>query len=113
MALVQALYMDQGADFSTGITLYADGGMVPLDMTGYTFKAQMRKSYMSSTAYTFTCTIADPASLGIVILTMSSSTTDTIKPGRYLYDIEMVDDTGYKTRPVEGVVIVSPQITQI
>lgn len=112
MALVQALYIDQGADFSTGITLYADNGITPLDLTGYTFKAQMRKSYMSSTAYTFTCSTPN-ATIGQLILTMDADITDTIKPGRYLYDIEMVDTTTYKTRPVEGVVIVSPQITQI
>jgi hypothetical protein len=112
MAIVQALYMDQGTDFSTGITLYADNGILPLDLTGYSFKAQMRKSYSSSTAYTFTCTIGSPTT-GQIILTMDSAVTTTVKSGRYLYDIEMVDSTGYKSRPVEGVVIVSPQITQI
>ena len=104
--------MDAGADFSTGITLYADNGITPLDLTGYTFKAQMRKSFASSTAYTFTCTVSNPT-VGQLILTMSNTVTNGIKAGRYLYDVEMVDATNYKTRPIEGVVIVSPQITQI
>lgn len=112
MALVQALYMDQGADFSTGITLYSDNGITPLNLTGYTFAAQMRKSFASSTAYTFTCSIPNPTT-GQLILTMSAATTNGIKSGRYLYDVEMVDTTNYKTRPIEGVVIVSAQITQI
>jgi hypothetical protein len=112
MALVQALYMDQGADFSTGITLYADNGITPLNLTGYTFYAQMRKSFASSTAYTFVCTIPTPTN-GQLILSMTSGTTGGIKAGRYLYDVEMVDTVTYRSRPIEGVVIVSPQITQI
>ena len=112
MALVQALYIDQGADFSTGITLYADNGITPLDLTGYSFTSQMRKSYASSTATTFACSVPNP-STGQVILTLTASQTGALKPGRYLYDIEMVDLTTYRTRPVEGIVIVSPQITQV
>lgn len=112
MALVQALYIDQGADFSTGITLYADNGITPLNLTGYTFTSQMRKSYTSSTATTFVCSIPFPLT-GQVILTLTATQTGALKAGRYLYDIEMVDTTTYRTRPVEGVVIVSPQITQV
>jgi hypothetical protein len=112
MALVQALYIDQGADFSTGITLYSDNGITPLNLTGYTFSSQMRKSYASSTATTFACTVPNPTT-GQVILTLTANQTGALKAGRYLYDIEMVDVTTYRTRPVEGVVIVSPQITQV
>jgi hypothetical protein len=112
MALVQALYIDQGADFSTGITLYSDNGITPLNLTGYAFTSQMRKSYASSTATTFACTVPNPTT-GQVILTLTANQTGALKAGRYLYDIEMVDVTTYRTRPVEGVVIVSPQITQV
>ena len=112
MALVQALYIDQGANFSTGITLYADNGITPLNLTGYTFTSQMRKSYASSTATTFTCTVPSPAN-GQIILSLTPNQTSALKAGRYLYDIEMVDTSNYRTRPVEGIIIVSPQITQV
>jgi hypothetical protein len=72
----------------------------------------MRKSYTSSSATTFACTVPSPAT-GQVILTLTAAQTGALKAGRYLYDIEMVDTTTYRTRPVEGVVIVSPQITQV
>jgi hypothetical protein len=112
MALVQALYIDQGANFSTGITLYADNGITPLNLTGYTFSSQMRKSYASSTATTFTCTVPTPSN-GQIILSLTPNQTSALKAGRYLYDIEMVDTSNYRTRPVEGIIIVSPQITQV
>jgi hypothetical protein len=112
MALVQALYIDQGADFSTGITLYSDNGITPLNLTGFTFTSQMRKSYASSTATTFTITTPNPLT-GQVILSLTAVQTGTLKAGRYLYDIEMVDNLTYRSRPVEGIIIVSPQITQV
>lgn len=112
MALVQALYIDQGADFSTGITLYSDNGITPLNLTGYTFSSQMRKSYASSTSTTFTVTVPYPLT-GQVILSLTAVQTGALKAGRYLYDIEMVDAQTYRSRPVEGIIIVSPQITQV
>jgi hypothetical protein len=37
-----------------------------------------------------------------------------IKPGRYLYDVEIVDSiNNIRLRVVEGVVIVTPEITRI
>jgi len=112
MALVQALYIDQGADFTTGITLYSDNGITPLNLTGFTFSSQMRKSYASSTSTTFTITAPQPTT-GQVILSLTAVQTAALKAGRYLYDIEMVDNVSYRSRPVEGIIIVSPQITQV
>ena len=112
MALVQALYIDQGADFSTGITLYSDNGITPLNLTGYTFTSQMRKSYASSTATTFTVTAPNPLT-GQIILSLTAVQTAALKSGRYLYDIEMLSNLSYRSRPVEGIIIVSPQITQV
>ena len=110
MALQQNLYIDQGSKFSTLITL-SNGG-VPLNLGGATFAAQMRKSYTSSTAYTFTCSIYGDSANGALLLEMTDTLTGTIKAGRYLYDVEMVL-SGIKTRPIEGIILVTPQITQI
>jgi hypothetical protein len=112
MALQQNLFIDQGTKFSTLISLFQSNGSAPLNLTGAVFASQMRKSYTSATAYTFTCTIyGDPANGG-VLLEMTDVTTSSIKAGRYLYDLEMTL-SGVKTRPVEGIVVVSPQITQV
>jgi hypothetical protein len=112
MALQQNLYIDQGTKFSTLITLYQNDGTSPLNLTGATFASQMRRSHLSTTAYTFTCSIYGNAADGGLLLELTDVTTGTIKAGRYLYDVEMVLN-GIKTRPIEGIVIVSPQITQV
>jgi hypothetical protein len=112
MALQQNLYIDQGTKFSTLITLYQTNGISPLNLSGGSFASQMRKSYLSTSAHTFTCLIyGDPANGGL-LLELTDVQTSAIKPGRYLYDVEMVLG-GIKTRPIEGIVIVSPQITQV
>lgn len=103
------LSMDQGATFSAYVTI-TDNSNVPVDLTNYTVRSQMRKSYFSETSYDFTITKND-ASNGIVSLSMTSSNTSLIRPGRYLYDVEMEADSTV-TRVFEGIVIVNPNITR-
>lgn len=111
MAAISNIYLDAGSDYSNIITLDSAGG-APLDLTGYTVKSQMRKSYSSSTVYTFTATIFN-AVAGQIQLSMTASQTEVIPPGRWLYDVEITSSTGARRRVVEGLVIVTPQITQI
>jgi hypothetical protein len=43
---------------------------------------------------------------------MSSNTTTQITAGRYLYDLEVTDMNGIRSRLVEGIVTVTPEITR-
>jgi hypothetical protein len=72
----------------------------------------MRKSYGSSTAYSFTAEVYDAAT-GRIRIRLSASQSELIPTGRYLYDIEITSSTGTKKRVVEGIVTVTPQITQV
>ena len=73
----------------------------------------MRKSYGSSTAYDFTTSVYDAAT-GKIRLQMTATNTSLIPSGRYLYDIEITNtNTGAKTRVLEGIVMVTPEITKI
>jgi tartrate dehydratase alpha subunit/fumarate hydratase class I-like protein len=111
MALQQNLYIDQGADFTTVLTLTNAAGTGPLNLTGSTFACQMRKNHTSSTAVTISVSIQD-ALEGEIVLNLDDSITTGIKAGRYVYDIEMLM-AGVKSRIVEGLIIVSPQVTQV
>ena len=109
MTLKANLVIDQGADFSATIDVIdADGNA--FDLSNYTAAAQMRKSYASETAYDFTA--SDNGVSGQITLTMSNSTTNTIDPGRYLYDVEITLSGGNVIRVVEGIVTVTPGITR-
>jgi hypothetical protein len=111
MATVSNLFVDAGANYSNIITVAASNGQA-LDLTGYTVASQMRKSYQSSTAYNFTASIYNAAT-GKVRLQLSDTQSAAIPAGRWLYDVEITSPSGTKTRVVEGIVTVSPQITQI
>lgn len=105
------LTVDQGTTFETTLDLVDDGGAA-INVAGYAFTGQIRKSYYSSnTTANLTITVTNNAN-GNLMMTMNSATTANIKPGRYLYDVKMVDTTNTVTRIVEGVLTVTPQVTK-
>jgi len=111
MATISNLFVDAGSDYSNIITVSSTNGQ-PLNLTGYSVASQMRKSYSSSTAYAFTASVYDAAN-GKVRLQLSSTASSAIPAGRWLYDVEITSPSGTKTRVVEGIVTITPQITQI
>ena len=111
MATVANIFIDQGSDYSNIVTVTASNGQ-PLNLTGFTVASQMRKSYSSSVAYSFSASILS-ASLGRVRLQLNSTQSEAIPPGRYLYDVEVTSSNGSKTRVVEGIATITPQITQV
>ena len=109
MAIKTNIVIDQGTTFQTSINV-TDSEEVAVDLTGYSASAQMRKHYTSSNAFSFTTSISP--SLGIVTLSMTANVTNTIAPGRYMYDCELTDTNGAVTRLVEGIVTVTPGVTR-
>ena len=55
MAEYVELTIDQGATYNNTISV-TDANGAGLNLTGYTARSQMRKSYYSSTSYSFTLT---------------------------------------------------------
>lgn len=107
----QELFIEQGADYTTTITLDDVDGTA-FDLTGYTSKSQIRKSYYSAnTTAQFTITIPTPNNGGIV-LALSSANTANISAGRYVYDV-LIKDTSANTvtRVLEGIVNILPRVT--
>jgi hypothetical protein len=110
MAAVSNLYIDQGADYSTTVSLTDSNGDV-LSLTGYTAAGQIRKTFGSSTvAATFD--IAVSAASGQVTLTLTDSVTAAMTSGRYVYDILITDGSGTKTRILEGHATLTPGVSR-
>jgi len=110
MAVYANLFLDQGADFSSTISLEGATGD-SYGLNGYTIRAQMRKTYTSTRSYDFVATITNPAS-GLCRIEMSAETTSFLKPGRYVYDVEVISSSGTVFRVVEGQVDVTPRVTR-
>lgn len=108
MAQKLNLIVDQGSTFSTSFTVNDDAG-TPIDFTGYTGHAQMRKHYTSTNAISFQ---VSANSTGSVSLSLSSNVTNSLEAGRYVYDVELIAPANTTSRVVEGIVTVTPQVTR-
>lgn len=109
MAIKANLIIDQGATFTTTINITDEDGDV-INLTGYSGASQLRKHYTSSNSTSFTVQIA--ASIGAVILSLSSNQTTNLVAGRYVYDVELTDSSNVVSRVLEGIVTVSPNVTR-
>ena len=111
MAIYANINIDQGTDFFSVITVEDVAGNV-VDLTGYTAAGQIRKTYASNTiAATFGASITQPTN-GKISLTLNALTTGAMKPGRYVYDVEITTAGGTVSRVIEGQVEVMPGVTR-
>jgi hypothetical protein len=101
---VRNLSFDNNDDFSEVFELEQTGGS-PINLTGFSASSYMRKSPESSSYTAFAVGITSAAD-GTVTLSMGSSITSTLKPGRYVYDLMLERPNGSKTIAVEGNVLV-------
>ena len=111
MAVKANIVIEQGASFSTDIDI-TDAAGARVDLTNYTANSQIRKHYSSTNATaTFTCTTG--GSNGTVTMTLDYANTASITDGRYVYDLTLLNTSANtKLRAVEGIVTVTPRVTQ-
>ena len=105
------LFLEQGADFNTTITLDDVSG-APMNLVGYMAASQMRKSYYSSNS-SATFSIITGGANGTITMNMTSANTANIYAGRYVYDVYITSSGGSnRVRVLEGIVNVLPQVTK-
>lgn len=111
MAAVANLSIDQGATFTSDITVKDINGSV-FDLTGYTAVAKMAKGYSSTrTRTTITTTFAEDRTSGILTISLTNTQTAALDPERYVYDVEITSSTGKVTRVIEGIITVRPEVS--
>ena len=108
---VSNLVINAGATFSQQFDLAQSDDSSPLNLTGYTISAQIRKHAGSSNPTTFTATAMDAAN-GLLLISLTPVQTASLKTGRHVYDIVITDAAGDKTRVVEGSVLVREGVTR-
>lgn len=117
MAQYEEFTIDQGADVAVEIYLVNKDNSRK-NLTGHSVAAKLKKNYNSDSADTtsFTSIIADPATDGVVTISLNNSQTDALKPGRYVYDVEISyqdsDENTIIERVLEGRVQVTPSVTR-
>lgn len=113
MAEYVELYIDQGSDFSTTITINDDNTNLPQNLYGYVVTSSLRRSLVSANASGYLiCSVYDSAN-GEILATMSAANTANLRPGPYFFDIKTYDSLSSTTsRLIEGTLFVTPSITK-
>lgn len=103
-AYTQNIFINIHSDFEHPFDVIdSDGNIV--DVTNLDLASQMRKHADSRTAVGFGVTVLN-AELGKIQISMGSTLTGTLKPGRHVYDIiSIARDSGLKSMIVEGTVL--------
>lgn len=111
MATISNLFINQDTDFSTTVTVNDSSGSA-LNLTSYTALAMIRKTYQSTGATTFTSTFAADRTTGQITISLTDAQTALLEDGRYVYDLVVTDNSGIKTRVVEGIATVTPGVSR-
>jgi hypothetical protein len=100
----------QGTTFTRTLTIEEPAG-TPVDITTYTFKAEIKKNKTDSTALDeFTITLSDPTN-GILTMSLTDTETSALPAIIGFYDLIMTDGSSAKSRILEGRVTITQQVT--
>lgn len=108
------LTITQGDDLSLQIEVQDDGVAVPL--TGYEAMLQVRDAQdaivltFDSQATVPTITITEAT--GVLTLTQLAATTEDLTPGRYTWDLELIDADGLVSTEARGECIIKAQVSR-
>jgi len=108
---VSNIVIEQGFDFNTTFQLEDTATATLLDLSGYSVESQLRKTYTSSTSVSFASSITD-AARGKVQISLASTETTDLKPGRYVYDVKLTSSGGAVSKPIEGAALIRAGVTR-
>jgi hypothetical protein len=107
---VRNITIPVGEDFEQPFVLENTIGNVSVDLSNYTAKSLLKKHPSSlNTSARFGITFTNREA-GELVISLGSSITSSLKPGRYSYDI-LIDNGIKKKRVVEGSALVTAGVT--
>ena len=115
---VANIVINTDTDFSQTFTFDDASSNAPLNLTGYSISATLRKWPGAadtlngvSQKTTFTTTILS-ASGGRIQISLTDNKTGDLNDGRHVYDILLTDPSGNKTRVIEGSALVRKGVSR-
>ena len=106
------LVCPQGTTFKKKFTFF-DNDNLPLDLTGYSSKMQVRKTLATKTAMAEFNTPDEITIVGNEIqIDVHYSVTELFKAGEFMWDLEITSPTDERSRVFEGKFIVTPEVTR-
>lgn len=107
------LCLPQGQTWDTSFTWKIDD--VGVDLTNYVARMMLRISVDAASPTVSLSTTAGTMSVnsaGAIVLNYPAVSTSSITAGNYLYDMELQSPNGNVRRLLQGIVVVSPEITR-
>lgn len=101
-----------GTDFVQSFVLEDDLTDLPLNLTGYSGCAQLKRYESSSKTVDFVVGFENNRTTGRVNVSIAATVSATIKPGKYFYDLLLQNASGTTTRVVEGTALVKKSVTR-
>jgi hypothetical protein len=115
MAGINNFEIDQGATWVRDVIWKAGSPAVVVDITGYTARMYLKRSYRDSTAALELTTengrIAITGVEGKTTLTLTAAETAALS-GQYVYDLELLRSVGVVKRLVQGVITMNAEVTR-
>ena len=114
-AALHDIVIEQGATFRLSL-VWKDSLAVPVNLTGYTARMQVRRAYGDSVTQlnltTENGSITLGGSAGTIEVVAAATMTDDIVARTGVYDLELASSSGVVTRLVEGKVTIKPEVTR-
>lgn len=119
MAQVRDLTVDRGSDVAIELHLVEEDN-TPKNLTGFVAAGKIKKTYNTTDSdqiFDFSVSYGSPLGAGIINLLLDRAVTETMKPGRYVYDVELMngdlsDVNTTVERILEGKLTVTPSVTR-
>lgn len=111
MASQANIYIDKGTDFRVDLNLF-DGDDDPLAVSVLDFFADIRKVYSTENPLV-SFTVEKDAALSKITLVLTDTQTQTLKPGKYQYDVLMRKQSGEMSKILEGLAFIVDTITEV
>jgi hypothetical protein len=107
---VSNLVINSGASFSQDFFLEDSATNSAMNLSSASVQSQMRKWSGSTGVTTFTSSIVNTQT-GQIRISLGSTITSSLKPGRYVYDVLLTNNNS-TTRVVEGMTLVREGVTK-
>ena len=103
----------QGDDFVQPIRFRDPDTLNPLNLTGWSGSAHVRRTLDDVLVTPFTVTINQPVNPGMVLLELADTVTELMPVGVYNWDLELVNAAGLRRTWLQGTFSILKQYTRI
>lgn len=106
------IYVDRGTTFITSLDLVSNDDNL-FAITDQTFYCGVRKLYSTTPLFSANVSITAGPPVNDVTLSIEADQTRDLEPGKYQYDVLMIENDGSVIKILEGLIIIVPTITSI